>query len=722
MSLPAAIRKQPLVLIVDDDPTMRLMLRETLQREGLAVQEAQDGAEGLVWFEKDCPDVVLLDVMMPGLDGIETCAALRLLPNGKRAPVVMLTGLDDAESITKAYEAGATDFMVKPINWMILGHRIRYILRASATLNDLAASQASLAQSQRVAQLGSWEWDVGDRRLRCSAEMYRVIGRDAKAVDPSIDILLETVHPDDLPLMRSTMSDTIEAHRSHDVTFRVVRPGGGIAILRSQAQAECDEGGKTIRVNGIVQDVTENRQAEERIRHLASFDSLTDLPNRSWFREQLEHAVASASRRSRIMGVLLLDLDQFKRVNDTMGHRAGDQLICAVAQRAVECLRSEDWLARVALPDPSASIARIGGDEFCILLADLKSAEDAAKVAERLLQALEQPFDIEGFQVFSSASIGLAIYPLDGETADALLKAADTAMYHAKDQGRNNFQFHSSGMTAKAFERLMLEGALHKALERDEFVVHYQPQVDVKTLRVIGLEALIRWQHSERGLVMPGVFIAVAEESRLITAISEWMLRAVCAQNKAWQRAGLNPLCVSVNLSGQDFRKPGLCSLIRDTLLENGLEARYLRLELTESVLMEGLEITLANLRELKKMGVSLSIDDFGTGYSSMSYLKRFPLDELKIDRSFIHDVIDNPDDAAITTAIISMAHHLGMSSIAEGIETIQQLDFLRKHECPSAQGYLFSRPLPPETLAPMLAIDYAFQIPGTDALDTHPL
>ncbi len=715
MRLPAATRKQTLALIVDDDPMMRLMLRETLQREGIAVLEAQGGADALVRFKKDSPDVVLLDVMMKGLDGFETCAALRHLSKGSRTPVVMLTSLDDVESINKAYEAGATDFLIKPINWTILGHHIRYILRASAALNDLAASQASLAKSQRVAQLGSWEWDVGNQQFYYSSEMYRVLGKTAKVVDPTIDLFLETVHPDDRPLVRSTMSDTIEAHKPHDFTFRVVRPDGAIAILRSQAQLEYEEEGKVIRVNGIVQDVTERERSEERIRYLAYFDSLTDLPNRIWFREQLEHAVANASRHSRIMGMMLLDMDQFKRINDTMGHRAGDQLVRAVAQRVVECIRSEDWLARMALPDTNESIARIGGDEFSILLTDLQRAEDAAKVAERLLWALEQPFDIDGIEVFTSASIGVAIYPIDGATADELLKAADTAMFCAKDEGRNNFQFYSSGMNAKALEKIMLEGALHKAIERKEFVIHYQPQVDITTGRVIGLEALIRWQHPEQGLVMPNVFIPIAEESRLITAISELMLRSVCGQNKTWQTAGLKPLCVSVNLSGHDFRKAGLCDLIKDVLQENELETRYLKLELTEGVLMEDVETTLANLHQLKQMGISLSIDDFGTGYSSMSYLKRFPLDDLKIDQSFIMDITDNPDDAAIAAAIISMARHLGLSVVAEGIETQQQLAFLRKQGCPSAQGYLFSRPLPFELITPMLAIDFAFTIPQAD-------
>jgi EAL domain-containing protein (putative c-di-GMP-specific phosphodiesterase class I) len=349
------------------------------------------------------------------------------------------------------------------------------------------------------------------------------------------------------------------------------------------------------------------------------------------------------------------------------------------------------------------TVARIGGDEFTILLAEITHVQDAPKVARRILEALSLPFMLEGHEVFITVSIGIALYPFDGEDVDTLLENADTAMYHAKDQGKNNYQFYTQSMNATAFERFALENSLHTALDRQQFLLYYQPQLDIQTRKIVGMEALIRWQHPDMGLIAPAAFIPLAEETNLIVPIGEWVLLTACAQNKAWQVAGFPPMRVTVNLSGNQFRQKNLAETIDKVLYNTGLDPQYLELELTESIIMQGEETTITMLNKLKAMGIRLSIDDFGTGYSSLSYLKRFPLDTIKVDRSFVRDITTDPDDAAITVAIIALGHSLNLKVIAEGVETEKQLAFLSKQKCDEMQGYLFSPPVPAEVITQML-------------------
>jgi len=388
---------------------------------------------------------------------------------------------------------------------------------------------------------------------------------------------------------------------------------------------------------------------------------------------------------------MFLDLDRFKIINDTLGHPMGDRLLKGVAQRLRSCLREGD------------TVARLGGDEFMVVLPAIAHAEDAARVGQRILDALSVPFNFEGHELHIGVSIGIALYPNDGKSAEALLKNADIAMYRAKEQGRNNYQFYTPALNDMAFERLTLENSLRRALERREFVVHYQPQVSLNTGQIVGMEALVRWRHPELGLVAPMKFIPVAEETGLIVPIGEWVLQMACAQNKAWQEAGFPPLRVTVNLSARFFRRKDLMETVARILKETGLDPDYLELELTEGTTMENAEATIRTLHELKEMGVHLSIDDFGTGYSSLSYLKRFPLATLKIDRLFVQDITTSSDGAVITLAIIAMAHSLGLKVIAEGVETEEQLAFLRAHRCDEMQGYLFSRPIPAEAFTQLL-------------------
>jgi diguanylate cyclase (GGDEF)-like protein/PAS domain S-box-containing protein len=681
--------------------TVRFLAREVLEQTGFRVEEAEDGAPALNVFTANPPDIVLLDVMMPTMDGFATCAALRTQPGGAHIPVLMMTGLDDMDSINRAYEAGATDFASKPINWTILSHRVRYMLRASNALQSVKASEARLANAQRIAQLGHWEWRPADNYWQCSEQVCDVFGLSPQGIQ-TYQNLLERIHPDDRAEINQLRQRAAQEGRAYTLEYRVVGPYEKTRIVHEQAEVTCDTSGRVQSVAGTLQDITERRRAEEQIRYLAYYDTLTGLPNRQAFTRDLQKALDIAKRHNRLLAVIVLDLDNFKRINDTLGHAMGDFLLKAVAERLVNGIRCADYVAR-NLPDLDTNVARLGGDEFTMLLTEVQHIRDAEAVAQRLQEIVSQPLNMAGNDVVVTPSMGIAVFPHDGQDVDQLLKNADMAMYHAKDSGRNIYQFYSESMNARALERLNLESRLRKALEQDEFLLYYQPQLDLRSNRITGVEALIRWQNPKMGLVSPADFIPLAEETGLIVAIGEWALFTACAQVKTWLNAGLPPLEMAVNLSSVQFRQSKLTNTIEQALKAANLAPQHLKLELTESMIMHQAQDTIATLHQFKEMGVGLSVDDFGTGYSSLSYLKRFPLDSLKIDRSFVKDITSDPDDAAITNAIIAMAHSLNLSVVAEGVETPAQLEFLRTHGCDTIQGYLLSKPLPAEELVPLL-------------------
>ena len=444
-------------------------------------------------------------------------------------------------------------------------------------------------------------------------------------------------------------------------------------------------------IQAIVRDITERVQAQQRLQYLAHHDALTDLPNRALFLERLEHALTRARWTQRPLAVLFLDLDRFKNINDTLGHDIGDSALRVTAERLKDCVREGD------------TVARLGGDEFTVLLEDIADTDDVPAIAQKIVDALSRSFAVNNREFVVTTSIGISLYPSDGDDSLKLLRNADTAMYRAKDQGRNKYQFYSSEMSVKALEKFMLEASLRHALERDEFLLYYQPQVNLASGLITGVEALLRWQHPDRGLVSPNQFIPVAEETGLMKSIDEWVLQTACDQAQRWISAGLPPLSMTVNLSGSSFSEPNLVDIIARTLRQAGLAPEILELEITESVIMKNAPATIEMLQALHRMRIRLAVDDFGTGYSSLSYLKRFPIDTLKIDQSFVHDITTDADDASIVTAIIAMGHSLQLKVIAEGVETPGQLVYLRKHGCDGMQGYLFSRAQPEAEITRLL-------------------
>ncbi|MEW6520511.1 MAG: EAL domain-containing protein [Thermodesulfobacteriota bacterium] len=688
--------EQTVVLVVDDDMAQRLLMRETLHDFSLAVEEAADGEEALAAFARTSPDLVLMDVKMPKMDGFTACAMMRRLAGGQDAVIVLVTGLEDFASIRRAFDVGATDFVTKPVNWPLLSHRVRYLLRAGRAFRNLRQSEKRLSIAQNIANLGNWDWDIEKNSLFCSAQMYRIFGLSFQEPAATYKTFLARVHPDEREAIRELVDTALRTKKPYSIDYRILLPGGSCRNVHEQADVVHDEQGNPVSMHGTVQDITERINAEEKIRLLAYYDGLTGLPNRQLFLQLFQQALSAARREGGKVALLYLDLDRFKRINDTMGHSAGDTLLQEIANCLGESIRSSDIVAKACLPcKPGVTLSRLGGDEFTILLTRLAAEEHAGRVAQRILDLLSQPIRIAGQEVYISGSIGITLYPGDGEDVDMLLRNADVAMYHAKEIGRNTFQFFSAQMNQRAMEKLSIETDLKKAVERKELLLYYQPQVDLQTGRLAGVEALVRWLHPRLGMVPPSLFIPIAEETGLIVEVGEWVLQEACRQAVLWQRAGLVPVRMGVNISSLQFKQQGLAALVDQVLQQTGLAAGCLELELTESAIMQNVSQVNQTLIELKELGVNLSVDDFGTGYSSMSYLKRFPLDTLKIDRGFVMDITTDANDAAIIKAIIALSKSLGLKTIAEGVETAEQLAFLQKQGCDVIQGFFISMPLP---------------------------
>jgi diguanylate cyclase (GGDEF)-like protein/PAS domain S-box-containing protein len=500
-----------------------------------------------------------------------------------------------------------------------------------------------------------------------------------------------------------TLSVTDEQWRTHrklleerrpflDFVYQRLDVHGDLRTISTSGRPIFDEQGEFRGYRGTGRDITEQRRVEEQIRHMAHHDALTQLPNRVLLHDRIGQAIAQAQRNSGVLALLFIDLDRFKTVNDSLGHPVGDRLLQAVAARLVTCTRSSD------------TVARIGGDEFVVLLGNLDRPETARHVAQKVLDALSEPVTLDGHELKVTPSVGICAYPHDGKDVETLMRNADTAMYHAKQMGRNNYQFFTQAMNDAAQQRLSLENDLRFAVERGEFTLHYQPQLDLKTGAIVGFEALVRWQHPQRGLVAPGEFITAAEETGLIGPLGEWVLHQACTQARVWQKAGQPQLQVAVNCSAQQFQREGFVEAVDRVLRETGMPAPRLELEITESVIIHHSDEVNARFQALEDMGVRISIDDFGTGYSSLSYLKRLAIHQLKIDQSFVRDISSDPDDAAIVSAIIAIAHSLDLDVVAEGVETNEQLVFLRSLGCDSGQGFLFSKPLPADEFERLLA------------------
>jgi len=575
-----------------------------------------------------------------------------------------------------------------------------------AAESESAASRTlaqQLARTQRIARIGNWEWVRASNSVVCSGEVFRILGVTATQIGLRPDAILRLVHADDRRSFKRwlVLLARGRALQGHDV--RIGGPDGEQRHVHVLAEPLLSAAGTVTGVAGTIQDATERTRAIQQIHRLAYFDAITELPNRSRFDEKLAKTLDTARRDGTSFAIMYLDLDQFKRINDTLGHAVGDDLLRVIAQRLTRGLRPDDIAGPPHPQSLERDVCRHGGDEFIVLLNGVSSEQDAARAATRLLAMLAQPIILGTHEVFVSASIGIVLYPRDGAELDILLKNADVAMYHAKAQGRSRYFFYQDSMRAASAQRLSLEHDLRKALEGEQFELYYQPQIEIRTGRIVGIEALIRWNHPTLGMLGPAHFIGAAEEAGLIMAIWEWVLVAALMPHNAWLADGLPAVTIGVNLSSVQFSDPALAERVEEIARVVGVPLDYLELEVTESMLLVDADLALRTLTALRAMGVKIAIDDFGTGYSSLSYLRRLPLDKLKLDQSFIRDAGQNEGDVAITRAIIAMAHSLKLSVVAEGVETQAQIDLLLSLGCTMVQGFMLGRPLPAAATAKLL-------------------
>ena len=693
---------RPLILLVDDEPIFRRTLGELLRASGWNVEEANDGAAALALAPRIAPLLVLLDIGLPDCDGFEVCSQLRALPGFEETPVLMLTGRDDAESIRRAFEVGATDFVTKLVAPALIVNRVRFMLRAAGTVMALKRSETRLAEAQRIARMGNWELDVATGMVAASAETFRLLRLPESAGEHPLALVRASIVAEQREGFDRTLAATIAcavtesaAARRFDGEFHIVAPAGRSRVVRLIGEVECNPSGSCVRVLGTAQDLTELVETREQIRTLAYYDALTGLPNRLLFVDQARSALDRTRRRGDKTALMVLDLDNFKRINDSHGHDAGDEVLRAVGARLREAVRQYDGMARDSEAGQVASVARMGGDEFLLSVSDLTDVEQAATVASRLLDALREPVALSSGPLHVSGSIGVSLFPDDGDSFEAVLKHADIALYQAKEAGRNAFAFFDRTMNAVATQRMMLESSLRDAVERGTMTIAVQPKVDGRTRALIGGEALLRWDHAVHGAVPPKVFVALAERIGLASLLTTMLVEKVCQHMVAWRDSGLLLVPIAINIAAQLFRDPEAVRAICRIPLTHGIEPRLIEFEITETALIDDPKRAALVLAELRRNGYRVTLDDFGTGYSSLSHLREFSVDVLKVDGSFVQELQRNRKDAALVKGIIALAHSLGMETVAEGVESEAQRGILLSFGCDRMQGYLFGKPTP---------------------------
>ncbi len=690
------------LLIVDDNEMNRDMLARRLSRKGYVIGLAESARELLPRVKEDGIDLVLLDIEMPEVSGLDALQELRKCFSSIELPVIMVTAKNQSDDIVRALDMGANDYLTKPIDFPVALARISTQLSHKMAQEALRESEERYALAARGANDGLWDWNLLTNAVYLSPRWKSMLGFQEHEVEDRLEEWFGRIHDAD----RERVREEITAHQRgltphFESEHRLLHKDGGFRWMLSRGLSVFDVSGKALRMAGSQTDITERKVS----------DPLTGLPNRLLFTDRLGRLIKHSKRRKdHLFAVLFLDLDGFKMINDSLGHLVGDQLLVGVANRLEKCLRSSDTVARLG---ETFTVARLGGDEFTILLDDLKEPDDAKRAAERLMDALTSPFVLAGKEVFTSVSIGIALGNTAYDKPEDMLRDADTAMYRAKSLGKARYEVFDADMRASVMARLQLETDLRHALEREEFRNFYQPIVSLESGRIVGLEALLRWQHPKRGLLGPEEFIFVAEETGMIRELGWWSLREACRQMRDWRERSdaVLDLSVSVNLSVKQLLQPNLVEDIKKLLLEARVPPQVLRFEITESAVMADPASATELLQQIKDLGIRLAIDDFGTGYSSLSYLHRFPLDTLKIDRSFINNAAADGEGMEIARTIMPMAKNLRLDVVAEGVETMEQVALLKRLQCRYAQGYYFSRPLAPKDIGELLTEDPTWEM-----------
>ncbi|MBC9070933.1 EAL domain-containing protein [Thauera sp. CAU 1555] len=682
------------LLIVEDVPSTRMLIKGVLGKEGYNILLAENGAEAVEIFEREHPDAVLMDVMMPVMDGFEACQRIRALDRDEGTPIIMLTGAEDIDAISRAFEVGATDFITKPISWPLLSQRIRYAIRGGQLVRQVRQNRLHEASAQRIAQIGFWSWHPATDHFEWSTELAELLNYPMDEIT-TLNDLVDHVQTDDRERVRRAFRGAAASDLRIDLEMRLVG-NSGERILRMTGERGV-EGRDLDRLYGAAQNITDSRKAEALVDYLALHDDLTGLGNRRLFSQSLRQALEQ--RRSEGHGGVLvgwIDLTRFHRHNDAMGEQNGDILLSQVAQR----------LRLLAI---DGAVARVGGDEFAVLLQDAGTS-DLRERFDHLMDALTQPFRVGEKEAFLGVSAGVAQYPEHSADAEQLLTLAQEAQRVGRGQGRRVVQYDEL-TTQKRSPTLDVEHALRRALENQEFHLVYQPQMDLRFGRIVGVEALLRWKHPERGLVSPVEFIPVLEESGMIDAVGAWVIDEACSQARHWELAG-TPLRVGINLSPQQFLDPRLFDTIVGTAERRGVSPKRVELEITESLAMQDPTRAIELLTRLRGLGYKIAIDDFGIGYSSLEYLLRFPIDTIKVDRAFVRNITNSQADRAIVGAITVIARTLGINTIAEGIETMRQCDFVEALGIGEIQGYLIGKPMSPREIEHLIV---SFRRPGRE-------
>jgi diguanylate cyclase (GGDEF)-like protein/PAS domain S-box-containing protein len=675
-----------LILIVDDNLTNLKVLSETLSDAEYEVAIAMSGERAIRQIQNDPPDLILLDIMMPGIDGYETCQIIKNNSAWASIPIIFMTALAETSHKIKGFELGAVDYITKPFQEQEVLARVRTHLCLKQTEMQLRQSEARMESILNSLEEVVWSATLDlSQFIFLNPAVKNIFGCSANELIAAPHLWFDMVHPEDKDLLKQAFQ-LLDTQSSISLEYRIFDTTGNLRWLKIRAQIyDGYAEGQTDRVDGIILDISNQKRVENQLIYEASHDKLTGLANRNSFVCQVNQVLNSYKKSpSEIFAVLFIDLDRFKSINDSLGHHVGDQLLQQVAERLQKSLRPFDL------------IARLGGDEFTILLKNLLNPEEVTIIAERIHYQLTEAFEIEDQIFFTSASIGIVTADSDYSCAEELLRDADIAMYQAKQRGKSRCQLFKHSMHVDTIHNLELERDLRLAQSRQEITLQYQPIVNLQTQCIIGFEALARWKHSQKGYISPGVFIPIAEESGLIVNLGEQVLRQACHQLKQWKTRfpEVSTYTMSVNLSGKQLQSPGFIDTLDEILNENEISGHQLILEITESLLLDNQESLLTLLNSLSERGITLSLDDFGTGYSSLSYLHHFPLNELKIDRSFVSRIENDIQSQEIIKTILSLANVLNMIVVAEGVETLGQMEYLKTLNCHKAQGYLFSKPL----------------------------
>lgn len=694
------------ILIVDDERVNRKLLAGILKGCELNIVSAASGEEALELVDQEEFAMVLMDVMMPEMDGFSVAQKLRSMEHTKNTPIIFVTAISKEEQhVFRGYELGAVDYLFKPVEPEILKSKVRVFVELhrktkgleettknlESIVSELEKSRSALQESERRYRMVAdynydWEsWHAPDGTpLYVSPSCERISGYSPRVFMEDTDFFEKIVHGEDVEPLRRFVANP--DHSGDPFDFRIYTKNNQMRWISLVRREIFDNDGVSLGVRASMRDITSRKLIENRMLHQSLHDPLTGLPNRTLFQDRVSRTAAGALRHKKYFAVAFLDLDRFKIINDSMGHNFGDKLLISVAVRLQEAVRNQD------------TVSRFGGDEFAILFDEMESLSEAKKIARRLVDSVRKPFEIDNHQIRLTVSMGLDVSKTDDQSAESRVQNAHIAMYRAKEEGKDRFLCYTEKMRETAQRKMALESELRSALERKEFELYYQPIMDLSSRKLYGFEALLRWKHPERGIVGPGEFIHLAEETGFIVDLGGWVLEEACSTMKRWQehRNGYGSnLSIAVNISAKQFREPGLVDSVSDILRRTGLDPRYLKLEITETVVMGDAHDSVHKLNMLKDLGVILSIDDFGTGYSSMSYLQRFPIDQLKIDLSFVQRLDVDPESIEIVRAIINLAHGLSLQTVGEGIENRQQLSLLYSLQCDYGQGYLIDKPLP---------------------------